>query len=208
MITAEELKAAVNPPEVIGRTIRLCKSGREHVGLCPFHDDRNPSFTVSDEGLWFCYACGIGGDLITFLEKAEGLDFRGAKRRFAEIAGVPLDDADTFSEPSLEFKLSGREARAFDHWLYLKRRRLDAMWDRLEDERKASQLFLEQFLYDEGGERSKIEAVHQRLTSIHEGQHLVDKQIRRLELDPASMVERFLRSLYANEDFRVQVEAV
>ena len=209
MITADDLKRAVNPIEVIGGYyVRLRKSGRQHVGLCPFHDDRSPSFSVSDEGLWYCHACGVGGDLITFLERAEGLEFRGAKHRLAEIAGIQLDNIDTFSEPSLEFKLSGREARAFDHWLYLKRRRLDAMWDRLEDERKACQLFLEQFLFDDAAEPSKTEAVRQRMTSIYEAQQLIDEQIRQLELDPASMVERFLRSLYANEDFRAQVEGM
>ena len=55
MITGEELKSAVNPVEVIGRTVQLRKSGRRHVGLCPFHADRNPIFSVSEHGLWFCH---------------------------------------------------------------------------------------------------------------------------------------------------------
>ncbi len=77
MITAEDLRRAVNPIDVIGGYVRLRKVGKRHVGLCPFHTEKTPSFSVSPEGLFHCFGCGKGGDLIRFLEMIEGLDFRG-----------------------------------------------------------------------------------------------------------------------------------
>ena len=82
------------------------------------------------------------------------------------------------------------------------------MWNRLDDELKACQMFIEQFWDDDGLDRSKIGSVHQRMTAIQEGQYLIDEQTKRLELDPASMVEVFMRALYGNEDFRAQIEGI
>ena len=120
MIAAEDLKRAVNAIDVIGGYVRLRKVGKRQVGLCPFHNEKTPSFSVSESGLWHCFGCGAGGDIITFLELQEGLDFRGAFRKLADIAGVPVDRRDTYEEPPLALKLSGPECRAFDRWRWLK----------------------------------------------------------------------------------------
>ena len=73
MLTASELKAVVEPVKVIGEYVRLKKSGKNWIGCCPFHEDKNPSFSLNPESeLWYCHACGIGGDILTFVEKAEG----------------------------------------------------------------------------------------------------------------------------------------
>ena len=59
--------------------VKLRKSGREYVGLCPFHADKRPSLSVNqDKGLFHCFSCGEGGDVIRFIELAEQTDFKGA----------------------------------------------------------------------------------------------------------------------------------
>jgi hypothetical protein len=75
---------AARPPiiDVIQQYITLRRVGRELAGLCPFHAEKRPSFFVNEEkGVFFCHACGIGGDIITFVEKIEGVDFKTAARR-------------------------------------------------------------------------------------------------------------------------------
>lgn len=65
--------------EVVSKYVDLRRSGKEHLGLCPFHSEKTPSFTVNAEkGVFYCFACAEGGDLITFIEKAEGLGFKDA----------------------------------------------------------------------------------------------------------------------------------
>ena len=123
MITADQLKRAVEIVEIIGGYVRLRKAGKEFAACCPFHEDRTPSFRLNpDSGLWFCHGCGVGGDILTFIERAEGLDFRGAFARLAAIAGFSVECQRY--EPTLEFKLSGNEAKAFDNWVWLKKQRL------------------------------------------------------------------------------------
>lgn len=65
--------------EVIERYVPLRKTGQNHLGLCPFHVEKTPSFSVNeDKGVYFCHGCGEGGDVIRFIEKIEGVDFKGA----------------------------------------------------------------------------------------------------------------------------------
>lgn len=67
--------------EVVGRRVPLKRRGREMWGCCPFHNERTPSFSCDDaKGVFRCFGCGAGGDLITFVQQAEGLDFLGAVR--------------------------------------------------------------------------------------------------------------------------------
>ena len=87
----DRLRAATRLSEVVGRTVRLERRGREHVGLCPFHPERTPSFSVvDDKGFYHCFGCGEHGDAIRFLTEAEGLDFWGAVRALASAAGTDL----------------------------------------------------------------------------------------------------------------------
>ncbi|MFI6299570.1 CHC2 zinc finger domain-containing protein [Nonomuraea sp. NPDC050790] len=60
-------------------------------GLCPFHDEKSPSFNVTPErGMWFCFGCGEGGDVITFVEKRHNLTFKEAIERLAKHANISL----------------------------------------------------------------------------------------------------------------------
>jgi len=68
--------------DIIGQYVVLKRSGRELLGLCPFHAEKTPSFSVNvDKGVFYCHGCHVGGDAITFIEKIEGVDFKTAARR-------------------------------------------------------------------------------------------------------------------------------
>ena len=73
--------------------IALRRRGRTYFGLCPFHGEQTASFAVSREaGLFLCFGCGAGGDVIRFIERAEQVSFPEAVRRLARRAGVALAD--------------------------------------------------------------------------------------------------------------------
>ncbi|MBC7324858.1 MAG: DNA primase, partial [Moorella sp. (in: Bacteria)] len=77
--------------EVIGSYLQLKKRGRNYVGLCPFHKEKTPSFTVSpDKQMFYCFGCGAGGDVFAFLMKQDGLSFPEAVKSLAARAGLDL----------------------------------------------------------------------------------------------------------------------
>ncbi len=87
----EELKSRVGLAEVVGRRTKLTKKGREYSGLCPFHNEKTPSFTVNEEkGFYHCFGCGANGDLIEFVKQTEGVSFPEAVERLAAVAGLPM----------------------------------------------------------------------------------------------------------------------
>lgn len=86
-----EVKARVNIVELVGRYVNLRPAGKSYKGRCPFHPDDTPSLTVSPEkGLWHCFGCGAGGDVIGFLMRIERLSFSEALARLAQEVGVEL----------------------------------------------------------------------------------------------------------------------
>lgn len=87
----ERVKQKLDIIEEIGAVVPLKQSGRAFRGLCPFHGERTPSFYVYPDGHWRCFGCNEHGDLITFVEKTQGLDFIDALSLLAEKAGVALD---------------------------------------------------------------------------------------------------------------------
>jgi DNA primase len=94
----ERIKQKLDIVEEIGAVVPLKKSGKTFRGLCPFHGERTPSFYVMPErGTWHCFGCGEGGDLFTFVQKQQGLDFREVLVLLAERAGIPLDAAGPFA---------------------------------------------------------------------------------------------------------------
>ncbi|MDR1378312.1 MAG: DNA primase [Synergistaceae bacterium] len=87
----KRIKDRLDILEVVGDKVRLHRSGRGYMGLCPFHDEKTPSFHVSQEKQnYHCYGCGKGGDVFSFVMEAEGLEFRQALELLAERAGVKL----------------------------------------------------------------------------------------------------------------------
>jgi DNA primase len=79
---------------VVSEYVQLKKVGGRYVGLCPFHTERTPSFTVSpDKQLFYCFGCHVGGNVFTFIMKLEGLTFREAVRRLGERAGIDVSQS-------------------------------------------------------------------------------------------------------------------
>jgi DNA primase len=93
----EEIREAADIVEVVGDYVRLKRSGNNCIGLCPFHDEKTPSFTVTPKlGIYKCFGCGASGDLFGFVMDMEGVGFQQALRTLAERYGVSLpDDHDT-----------------------------------------------------------------------------------------------------------------
>ncbi len=90
----DELRARAGLADVIARRVKLTRRGREHVGLCPFHKEKTPSFTVNEEkGFYHCFGCQEHGSVIDFVMKTEGLAFPEAVESLAAAAGmeVPVD---------------------------------------------------------------------------------------------------------------------
>jgi DNA primase len=88
----DEIKRRLDIAEVIGRYVRLKKAGKNLVGLCPFHQEKTPSFSVNvQEQFYHCFGCKESGDIFTFIMKMEGCEFPEALERLAAEAGVRLN---------------------------------------------------------------------------------------------------------------------
>ncbi len=92
MTIIDQIKQKLDIVEEIGAVVPLKKSGKAYKGACPFHSERTPSFYVFPQtGTWRCFGCNEGGDIFTFVEKQQGLDFKEALALLAEKAGLPLE---------------------------------------------------------------------------------------------------------------------
>ena len=91
----EELKSRLRPSDVVGKTVKLRRQGREYAGLSPFTKEKSPSFFVNDEkGFYHCFSSGKHGDIISFLQETERLTFAEAVERLAAEAGMSLPEVD------------------------------------------------------------------------------------------------------------------
>ena len=93
--TIEEVRSRNDIVDVIGEYVHLQKKGSSYMGLCPFHNEKSPSFSVSaNKQMYHCFGCGAGGDVFTFLMKYDNLTFGEAIRQLAQRGGVTLPDED------------------------------------------------------------------------------------------------------------------
>ena len=103
----DELRNRISLAQVIGRRVRLIKRGREHSGLCPFHNEKTPSFTVSEDKAFFhCFGCGAHGDVIGFVMRTENLTFPEAVEKLAAEAGLEVPQLNPADRDRAE-RLSG-----------------------------------------------------------------------------------------------------
>jgi DNA primase len=97
----EEVRARADIVEVIGAHVRLRRSGRNFMGLCPFHQEKTPSFSVNPErGFFHCFGCGAGGTVFNFIMRMDGLTFPEAVRTLADRYGVDLPERDEPGGPT------------------------------------------------------------------------------------------------------------
>lgn len=105
MDAAQEVKSRINIEDVVSEYVQLKRAGRNFKGLSPFTSEKTPSFIVSpDKQIWHDFSSGKGGDVISFIEQVEGLDFRGALELLARKAGVDLKEFQGKSTGSSEQK--------------------------------------------------------------------------------------------------------
>ena len=89
----EQIRARADIVEVISSYVNLKRAGRNHVGLCPFHAEKTPSFNVNaDRQIYHCFGCEVGGDVFAFLMNMEGLSFPEAVRRLGERYGIEVEE--------------------------------------------------------------------------------------------------------------------
>ncbi len=114
-----ELKMRCDITDVVSSYVNLKRRGRNMVGLCPFHSEKTPSFNIYPEnGSFFCFGCGVGGDVITFIMKIENLDYIEAVKLLANRAGMSMPE-DSYDDGISKLKgrilEANREAARFFH---------------------------------------------------------------------------------------------
>ncbi len=91
--TIDEVRAASDLVDVVSDRVRLKKQGKNYMGLCPFHNEKSPSFSVdAAQNLYYCFGCRRGGDVFKFVEEVEGVGFLDAVRLLADRAGIALPE--------------------------------------------------------------------------------------------------------------------
>ena len=115
----QELKMRNDITEVVSSYVNLKRRGRNMVGLCPFHGEKTPSFNVyTENGSFYCFGCGVGGDVITFEMKIENLDYVDAVKALAQRAGMEMPENgydDSLSKLRNRVFEANREAARFYH---------------------------------------------------------------------------------------------
>ncbi|MCX6377159.1 MAG: CHC2 zinc finger domain-containing protein [Armatimonadetes bacterium] len=116
----EEIRQRINILDVVSEYVALKRGGKSHKGLCPFHAEKTPSFTVSEEfQSWHCFGCGEHGDVFSFLMKIENLTFAEALERMAKRAGVELQrfEGGQISRKDLLAKINSTAAAYYSEML-------------------------------------------------------------------------------------------
>lgn len=115
----EEIKRKLSLADLVENYTSLKRSGKGYIGLCPFHDDKNPSFHVDEEkGLYYCFSCGAGGDIFKFLENHKGISFVEAVHELAsklniKISGSTSKQSHEQSKRSIQLEINKRALQFF-----------------------------------------------------------------------------------------------
>ncbi|MSU44801.1 DNA primase, partial [Candidatus Nomurabacteria bacterium] len=103
--SVDQIKSKIDILSLVSSYMKLDKVGASSKGRCPFHNEKTPSFFVSPErGSYYCFGCGASGDIFTFVQEFEGLDFKGALKLLADRAGVELGAYNTDNREAKEIK--------------------------------------------------------------------------------------------------------
>jgi len=112
-VTLEDFKRSLPLADIVGRYVKLVRRGREHQGLCPFHQEKTPSFSVvDDKGFYHCFGCGAHGNAIDFVMAIEGLGFTDALQRVGDLAGIEPPQLRQAQAPRIDPSLAEANAAA------------------------------------------------------------------------------------------------
>ena len=110
----DEIKSRCDIVDVVGRVVSLKKAGSNYKGICPFHNEKTPSFVVSEtKQIYTCFGCGATGDVINFVERYYALDFKGAVEMLAKEYGISLEGAFRGGKDKDEYYEINRQAARF-----------------------------------------------------------------------------------------------
>lgn len=127
----QELQDKIDIEQVISSHISLKRRGKNLVGLCPFHNEKTPSFTVYPESRsFYCFGCGAGGDVISFVRRMDNLDYVEAVKAVAQMAGMSMPEDgydDTLSKQRMRLLEANREAARFYHACLMDQKNKDAL---------------------------------------------------------------------------------
>ena len=94
----DEIRASSNIVDIIGEYVDLKRSGSSYKGLCPFHNEKTPSFTVDEKKqLFHCFGCGVGGDVVSFIMQKEGLSYPESLEFLANKAGIRMEYSNDYN---------------------------------------------------------------------------------------------------------------
>lgn len=113
---ADEIKTRCNIVDVVGKCVNLKKAGTNHKGVCPFHNEKTPSFVVSeDKQIFTCFGCGVSGDVISFVEKYYNLSFQEAVEKLAAEYNIELKSGEFRNEKKKDglYNINKMSARFF-----------------------------------------------------------------------------------------------
>ena len=157
----EEIRMRNDIVDVISGYVRLQKKGSTYFGLCPFHNEKSPSFSVSPgKQMYYCFGCGAGGNVFTFLMEYENLSFPEALRQLGERAGVELPKEEDFNprarqEADLKSTLLEIHKEAARYFYYqLKSEKGSAGWDYLANKRELTPQTITKFGLGYSGKNS------------------------------------------------------
>ncbi len=127
----QDLQEKTDIEQVISSYVNLKRRGKTLVGLCPFHNEKTPSFTVyPDTRSFYCFGCGAGGDVISFVRRIDNLDYIEAVKAVAQIAGMPMPEDgydDTLSKKRMRLLAANREAARFFNACLMQEKNRDAL---------------------------------------------------------------------------------
>jgi DNA primase len=111
--TVNQVLAATDIVALIGRSVKLRRAGTNWVGLCPFHNEKSPSFNVSpSRGTYHCFGCGAGGSAIRFVMEHDAMSFVEAVKRLGDAAGIRIEEEESRLLPRVD---GGAQADGSDH---------------------------------------------------------------------------------------------
>lgn len=118
--SVQQIKDRLTIVDVVSSYVELAPAGKHMKAKCPFHNEKTPSFTISpDRGMYYCYGCQAGGDIFTFVQEMEGMDFKGALQLLADKAGVELkrEDPKKRTERDKQYDVLEEATKYFQEYL-------------------------------------------------------------------------------------------